>query len=57
MEGLLLSVEPDSTRSKREGKTPIHWVAVFTSVHKGVEFDGPTVLLVDLRAGKVAPSS
>ena len=54
MEGGLLDVQPDSMRSERDGKRPVHWAAVFTSVHKGVEFDGPTVLLVDLRARKVA---
>ncbi|MET3373364.1 hypothetical protein ABIC89_002426 [Variovorax boronicumulans] len=54
MEGLLLDVQPDPVLSEREGKTPVHWFAVFTSVHRGVELDGPTVLLVDLRAQKVA---
>jgi hypothetical protein len=54
LEGSLLDVQPDPMLSEREGKTPVHWSAVFTSVHRGVEFDGPTVLLVDLRAQKVA---
>jgi hypothetical protein len=53
MEGSLLDVQPDPVQSEREGKTPVHWSAVFTSVHRGVELDGPTVLLVDLRAQKV----
>lgn len=53
MDGLLLDVQPDPVLSEREGKTPVHWSAVFTSVHKGVELDSPTVLLVDLRAQKV----
>lgn len=53
MDGSLLNVEPDSMQSEREGKIPVHWAAVFTSVHKGVEFDGPTVLLVDLRTRRV----
>jgi ribosome biogenesis SPOUT family RNA methylase Rps3 len=57
MESSLLNVQPDSMQSEREGKIPVHWAAVFTSVHKGVEFDGPTVLLVDLRARKVAFSA
>lgn len=54
MEGSLLDVQPDPTLSEREGKTPVHWSAVFTSVHRGVELDGPTVLLVDLRVQRVA---
>jgi len=54
MEGSLLDVQPDPVLSEREGKTPVHWSAVFTSVHGGVELDGSTVLLVDLRAQKVA---
>ncbi|MDQ0073882.1 hypothetical protein J2W34_005702 [Variovorax boronicumulans] len=54
MEGLLLDVQPDPVLSEREGKTPVHWSAVFTSVHRGVEFGEPTVLLVDLRTQKVA---
>lgn len=54
MEGSLLDVQPDPVLGEREGKTPAHWSAVFTSVYRGVELDGPTVLLVDLRAQKVA---
>lgn len=54
MEGLLLEVRPDPFLTEREGKTPVYWTAVFTSVHRGVELDGPTVLLVDLSAQSVA---
>ena len=54
MEGSLPELQPDPTLSEREGKTAVHWSAVFTSVHRGVELDGPTVLLVDLRVQKVA---
>lgn len=54
MEGSLLEVRPDPFLTEREGKTPVYWAAVFTSVHSGVELDGPTVLLVDLRAQSVA---
>lgn len=54
MEGSLLDIQPDPVLSEREGKTPVHWSAVFTSSHRGVELEGPTVLLVDLRAQKVA---
>ena len=53
MEGSLLDVQPNPALSEGEGKTPVHWSAVFTSVHRRVELDGPTVLLVDLHAQKV----
>lgn len=54
MEGSFLEVRPDPFLTEREGKTPVFWAAVFTNVHRGVELDGPTVLLVDLPAQRVA---
>jgi hypothetical protein len=53
-EGQLLSVAPDRS-ARRIGKVPVTWGAVFTAVHRGVEFDGPLVLSVNLEARTVGP--
>lgn len=53
MEGRLVDVQQDVELPECEGKTPVHWAAIFTSVRDGVELDPPTVLLVNLRTREV----
>jgi hypothetical protein len=40
-EGTLLGAEPNSRVSDRRGRTPVRWLATFTTVLNGVDFDGP----------------
>lgn len=49
-EGTLLGAEPDSYITDRRGKTPVHWVASFTTVLRGVEYDCPSLVQVDIEA-------
>lgn len=53
-EGELLEVTPDGG-ARRIGKVPATWGAVFTAVHRGVEYDGPLVLSVNLEERTVEP--
>jgi len=53
IEGRLVDVQQDVELPEFEGRTPVHWIAIFTSVRNGVEFDPPTVLLVNLRTEEV----
>jgi hypothetical protein len=55
LEGSLLSVAPDEFQTEKRGKTPVHWAAVFETVHRGVKFDGPSVLCINLESGAVLP--
>jgi len=56
-EGDLIEVKPDSMRPDRIGKVPVHWVAVFSTVLNGVEYDDPIVLCVNLEERTVEPFS
>lgn len=47
-EGTLLGAEPDSRVSDRRGRTPVRWLATFTTVLNGVNFDGPRLVDVDV---------
>lgn len=53
LEGQLLHVAPDDFYSETEGKTRIHWAAVFRNLHNGHEMDGPVILKVNLRDREV----
>jgi hypothetical protein len=54
IEGKLLSMEPDKFSTERRGKIPVHWVAVFESVHHGAALDGPLVMLVNLETNRAS---
>lgn len=56
IEGELLQVGPDDFETERWGKVPVHWIAAFESVHRGVTFDGPSIFRVNLETGFVAPN-
>jgi hypothetical protein len=51
-EGALLGAEPDSCITDVRGRTPVHWVATFTTVLRGVEYDGPRLVQVDIETGR-----
>ena len=51
--GSLLHVVPDSSSNEIEGKTKVHWAAVFSRFLNGHEIDGPIVLRVNLRDREV----
>ena len=57
LEGTLTDVKPDPMRSNRVGKIPVHWVAVFSNVRNGVEYDGPVAFCVNLEERTVEPFS
>ncbi len=48
LEGQLIEIKPVSVRSNRIGKVPIYLVAQFSAILKGVEYNGPIVLCVNL---------
>jgi len=50
-EGTLLSAEPDSHAADHRGRTPVQWVVAFTTLLRGVEYDGPRLVRVDIEAG------
>jgi hypothetical protein len=57
LEGSLLEVGHDEMETEKRGKTPVHWFAVFTAVHKGVELDGPIVFRINLETRSVSPAN
>lgn len=51
-EGALLGAEPDTSFTDLRGRTPVHWVVAFTTILRGVEYEGPRLVQVDIEAGR-----
>ncbi|GLS96108.1 hypothetical protein GCM10007918_34000 [Piscinibacter gummiphilus] len=50
-EGALLSAEPDARAADHRGRTPVQWMVAFSTVLRGVEYDGPRLVRVDIENG------